>query len=116
MSTVLLMISTIIDSDDFALLTGDKASYWYYAGSLTTPPCSESVTWIVYKDAISMSEAQVGGQSRGYVSRRSGGGFGTNTSGYFLQPVAFNQTLYISRSVSVSLGFSIVLPRDTDIC
>ncbi|KAK2181607.1 hypothetical protein NP493_389g01003 [Ridgeia piscesae] len=42
-----------------ALLPGDKASYWYYPGSLTTPPCSESVTWIVYKDAISMSEAQL---------------------------------------------------------
>lgn len=49
-----------IDSYYVTMVAGDKASYWYYPGSLTTPPCAESVTWIVYKDAISLSEAQVG--------------------------------------------------------
>ncbi|ETE66513.1 Carbonic anhydrase 7, partial [Ophiophagus hannah] len=32
--------------------------YWTYAGSLTTPPLHESVTWIVLKEAIQISEKQ----------------------------------------------------------
>ena len=33
--------------------------YHYYSGSLTTPPCSEGVRWIVMKQAITMSDAQI---------------------------------------------------------
>lgn len=33
--------------------------YWTYPGSLTTPPLSESVTWIVLREPISISERQV---------------------------------------------------------
>lgn len=33
--------------------------YWTYDGSLTTPPLLESVTWIVLKESISVSSAQV---------------------------------------------------------
>lgn len=33
--------------------------YWTYAGSLTTPPLSESVTWIIKKKAIEVDEDQV---------------------------------------------------------
>uniref|UniRef100_A0A8C5WQW4 Alpha-carbonic anhydrase domain-containing protein n=1 Tax=Laticauda laticaudata TaxID=8630 RepID=A0A8C5WQW4_LATLA len=33
--------------------------YWTYAGSLTTPPLHESVTWIVLKEAIQISEKQM---------------------------------------------------------
>lgn len=33
--------------------------YWTYPGSLTTPPLSESVTWIVLREPISISEKQV---------------------------------------------------------
>lgn len=29
-----------------------------YTGSLTTPPCSENVTWFVAEDALSISVAQ----------------------------------------------------------
>ncbi|XP_037672064.1 carbonic anhydrase 7 isoform X2 [Choloepus didactylus] len=32
--------------------------YWTYPGSLTTPPLSESVTWIVLQEPISVSERQ----------------------------------------------------------
>uniref|UniRef100_A0A8C6YJ92 Carbonic anhydrase n=1 Tax=Naja naja TaxID=35670 RepID=A0A8C6YJ92_NAJNA len=33
--------------------------YWTYSGSLTTPPLSESVTWIIKKKAIEVDEDQV---------------------------------------------------------
>lgn len=34
-------------------------TYWTYRGSLTTPPCSECVIWIVFKDPIEVSPEQV---------------------------------------------------------
>ena len=40
------------------LLPAGRAFY-RYAGSLTTPPCSEIVTWTVYADPIQVSSAQI---------------------------------------------------------
>ena len=33
--------------------------FYRYKGSLTTPPCYESVIWIVFPDVIPISEKQV---------------------------------------------------------
>lgn len=33
--------------------------YWVYEGSLTTPPCSEKVTWILYRYPLTISQMQV---------------------------------------------------------
>lgn len=41
-----------------SLLPAD-ASYYHYSGSLTTPPCSEVVSWYVLKEPISASAEQI---------------------------------------------------------
>lgn len=45
--------------DASALLPGER-DYYRYNGSLTTPPCSESVRWLVFKRAASGTAEQLG--------------------------------------------------------
>lgn len=40
-------------------LSKNLSEYWTYSGSLTSPPCSECVQWIVFKEPIEISEAQI---------------------------------------------------------
>ena len=42
-----------------AKLLPREREFFRYAGSLTTPPCSEGVKWSVMKDPIEVSEAQI---------------------------------------------------------
>src|SRR5581483_11422558 len=44
---------------DANALLPDKRSYYTYIGSLTTPPCSEGVRWLVLKTPVEVSPAQV---------------------------------------------------------
>ncbi|MEO5368230.1 MAG: carbonic anhydrase [Magnetococcus sp. WYHC-3] len=37
-----------------------QRDYYRFTGSLTTPPCSEGVRWLVMKEAVSISAEQVG--------------------------------------------------------
>lgn len=39
-------------------LPGDR-TFYTYSGSLTTPPCSETVTWLVMKQPLTVSKTQV---------------------------------------------------------
>ena len=42
-----------------ALLKRVGPGYYSYSGSLTTPPCSQAVTWIVMEETINIDEEQV---------------------------------------------------------
>jgi carbonic anhydrase len=46
-------------SIDAARLLPKNHAYYTFAGSLTTPPCSEGVTWFVLVSPMQVSEAQV---------------------------------------------------------
>ena len=48
--TVQIDISTTLPSD---------RSYYTFSGSLTTPPCSEDVTWFVLKRPVTISAAEI---------------------------------------------------------
>jgi carbonic anhydrase len=41
------------------LLPSDKSAYYTFTGSLTTPPCSEDVTWFVLKSPMVVSEDEI---------------------------------------------------------
>lgn len=40
-------------------LLPNKRSYYHYMGSLTTPPCSEGVRWLVLKNPVQISREQL---------------------------------------------------------
>ena len=44
--------------DMMALIPEDRA-YFRFSGSLTTPPCTEGVRWVVFRDPVSASEPQL---------------------------------------------------------
>jgi carbonic anhydrase len=47
-----------VQIDVAALLPADH-SYYTYPGSLTTPPCSEDVTWVVLKQPVTVSTEEI---------------------------------------------------------
>ena len=53
-------------SIDLNQMLPDNRNYWTYMGSLTTPPCTEGVTWIVLKQPQQMSSEQIAIFSRFY--------------------------------------------------
>lgn len=44
---------------DLTKLLSDLNRYFFFGGSLTTPPCDEEVTWIVLAEPLEVSEAQI---------------------------------------------------------
>ena len=51
---------------DPATLLPVDTRFFHYMGSLTTPPCSENVTWHVFKEALTASKAQINAFSHLY--------------------------------------------------
>lgn len=60
-----------------ALLPDDHRSY-RYSGSLTTPPCSEHVRWLVMSDPIEVSKGQLRELRQALNELKYGGTSGTN--------------------------------------
>lgn len=56
---VLILIRIEIWYVYFLYIFTDDNGYWTYLGSLTTPPCNESVTWILFKKCIEVSHHQL---------------------------------------------------------
>ena len=44
---------------DYGLIIGSLDEYYSYNGSLTTPPCSEGVLWVVLRNPITASKEQI---------------------------------------------------------
>jgi carbonic anhydrase len=40
-------------------LLPDNKTYWRYRGSLTTPPCTEGVTWAVLKTPVALANSWI---------------------------------------------------------
>ena len=47
-----------VELDPSALVPDSRAS-WRYRGSLTTPPCSEGVSWTVFVEPLTASQEQL---------------------------------------------------------
>jgi carbonic anhydrase len=47
------------------LLPADRG-YYTFAGSLTTPPCTENVTWFVLKHPVTVTTGEIGRFSKLY--------------------------------------------------
>ena len=45
---------------DLAKLLPERRDYYTYMGSLTAPPCTENVLWMVFKEPIMVSPEQIG--------------------------------------------------------
>lgn len=52
-------VKKIDDKFNFESLFPKNKHYYRYSGSLTTPPCSEGVIWMVMKNPIEMSKQQI---------------------------------------------------------
>jgi carbonic anhydrase len=48
------------------VLPKNREHFYAYHGSLTTPPCTEGVQWIVLKESIELSKAQIHRFMRAY--------------------------------------------------
>jgi len=51
--------SLTLTSEEIAQLLPQNKEYYYFNGSLTTPPCSEGVKWMVMKNYITISKEQL---------------------------------------------------------
>jgi carbonic anhydrase len=52
-------VKTINHEQDLNKLFPENKDFYSYSGSLTTPPCSENVNWIVFKNPIILSVEEV---------------------------------------------------------
>lgn len=51
-------VKTDVTLNPEELLPRDRR-FWFYDGSLTTPPCTEGVSWVIFKEPVAASKAQI---------------------------------------------------------
>lgn len=51
--------AAVVEDVDPSDLLPPTLAYWIYEGSLTTPPCSETVDWMVAREPIEVDEADI---------------------------------------------------------
>ncbi len=51
------VVGALVNAEN--LLPANRSAYYHYMGSLTTPPCSEIVNWIVMQNSTSVTDAQI---------------------------------------------------------
>ena len=80
-----------VDMTDFNLMafvrSVDFESFYHYSGSLTTPPCTEVVTWVVFDKPIVAGPRQIEAFRKVQVQQskgRSGGKFLLSVSVAFI--------------------------------
>lgn len=60
-SSVVLQVFDNMDLNyaDYSMteLVESNSKFWRYSGSFTTPPCTEGVTWTVFKDLLTVTQS-----------------------------------------------------------
>ena len=66
---------------DLNRILPEERSYYTYMGSLTTPPCTEDVLWMVFKKPIIVSDQQVAIFCAALQEQRTAGAAGQRPAG-----------------------------------
>lgn len=54
-----IIVDLKLSSEDIKGIIPPNKDYYKFMGSLTTPPCSENVKWIVFKNHVNVSKGQI---------------------------------------------------------
>ena len=80
----------------------DSESLYHYQGSLTTPPCNETVSWIVVNDPQPISQNQLNFFNNKWMGNKTfAKGFGNNRE---TQPLNDRHIYYYSSFASVAIN------------